>query len=258
MKIQAAVAAAALALVVGSGVYVAQSSSAANPTAASTTSTTSTTGTTSTTSKAGTLTQQAVSPTKKYKGVATHYDADGTGACSYPKSKNMMVAALNTSEYQNSQMCGAFLKVTGPKGNSIRVKIVDLCPGDCRLHQLDLSREAFAKLADPVTGQINVTWKLVTPKPAGPVSYVYKDGSTKWWCGVQVRNHRNPIKKLELKTASGWVNLARKEYNYFESPKGVGCGKKIRITDIFGHRLVDSGIKISTKVQKGAKQLPAA
>ncbi len=125
------------------------------------------------------------------------------------------------------------------------------------MNQLDLSKQAFDKLA-PGEGKIDVSWKLVSPKLTGPVKYVYEEGSTQWWCGVQVRNHRNPIRTVELKKAGGWHKLTRRDYNFFESKDGVGCGNTIRITDVKGNRLVDKGIRISTKVQNGKKQLPAA
>ncbi|GLY32271.1 expansin EXLX1 family cellulose-binding protein [Kineosporia sp. NBRC 101731] len=245
-KLSARVAAALTVLVaVGGGVYFAQSSSAVTPVSSSASDVT--------TSAA----KDRVTLGTTYKGIATYYDADGTGACSFARSSTLMVAALNTADYQGSLMCGAYVKVTAANGKSITVKIVDLCPGSCKSRQLDLSKQAFDKLA-PGKGQINVTWKLLSPKLTSPVRYVYKDGSTQWWCGVQVRNHRNPIRTIEFKTASGWFKLTRRDYNYFESSTGKGCGNTIRITDVNGNRLIDKGIKISTSVQKGAKQLPAA
>nr|WP_269328969.1 expansin EXLX1 family cellulose-binding protein [Kineosporia babensis] len=239
---------------VGGGVYFAQSSSAANPAAEPA-------ATGSTVSAAATDSKDRIKFGKKYQGVATSYAADGSGACNFKPGGSMMIAALNAPDYQGALMCGAYVKVTGPGGKSIRVKIVDRCPSGtgtsgCRVNQLDLSRQAMNKLA-PGQGKINVTWRLVSPKLKGPVQYVYEKGSTKWWCGVQVRNHRNPIRTVEFKTAGGWHKVARRDYNFFESKNGKGCGNTIRITDVKGNRLVDKGIKISTKVQKGKKQLPA-
>lgn len=150
------------------------------------------------------------------------------------------------------------MDVTGPAGNTVRVKIVDSCPG-CESGHLDLSAQAFAKLADPGKGRIAISWKLVSPALSGPVKYVYKDGSTQWWCGIQVRNHRNPIRTIELKSSSGWITLQRQSYNYFLSANGKGCGGSVRITDVQGHQLTDTGIAVKPDVeQAGAKQLPAA
>lgn len=240
----AAVVAALVLVAVCVGIALAGPSSAVNSATSSSTSTTSSSS-------------DKVKFGKTYKGIGTSYDADGRGACSYAATSDIRIAAMNTVDYQGSRMCGAYVKVTASNGRSMRVKIVDLCPGSCKLHQLDLSREALEKLA-PGKGQIKISWKLVSPKLTGPVKYKYKTGSTKWWCGVQVRNHRNPIRTVQFKVAGGWLTLTRREYNYFESSDGTGCGHTIRITDVQGNRLVDKGIKISTSVQKGKKQLPAA
>ncbi|GAA3631147.1 hypothetical protein GCM10022223_56430 [Kineosporia mesophila] len=195
---------------------------------------------------------------KTYNGIATFYAATGAGNCSYDPTGNLMVAAMNQTQYDGSQTCGAYVDVTGPKGNTIRVKIVDRCP-ECKPGHIDLSAEAFAQLAAPVTGRIDISWKMASPSLSGPVKYVYKDGSTQWWCGIQVRNHRNPIRKVELKGPNGWVTLERQMYNYFLSAGGEGCGGQVRITDVQGNQLTDSGIKISPLVeQAGGKQLPAA
>jgi expansin (peptidoglycan-binding protein) len=102
---------------------------------------------------------------------------------------------------------------------------------------------------------VPISWTLVSPAISGPVSYRYKDGSSQWWCGIQVRNHRNPVAKLEVLTASGWMQLPRHDYNYFVSKSGTGCGSEIRITDIYGQVLTDSGISLKPGVdQPGAAQ----
>ncbi|MFC3890981.1 expansin EXLX1 family cellulose-binding protein [Lentzea rhizosphaerae] len=84
-------------------------------------------------------------------------------------------------------------------------------------------------------------------------SYRYKEGSSQWWCGIQVRNHRNPVAKLEVRAASGWLTLPRYEYNYFISASGAGCGSDIRITDIYGQALVDTGVSIRDRVDQPGK-----
>jgi len=91
------------------------------------------------------------------------------------------------------------------------------------------------------------------------VKYVYKEGSTQYWCGLQVRNHRNPIRSVELRSSGGWITLKREMYNYFLSESGAGCGGQVRITDVQGNQLTDTGIAVKPGVeQAGAKQLPAA
>ncbi len=191
---------------------------------------------------------------RTYTGHATFYAATGAGNCSYEASADLMVGAMNQQDYDNSRACGAYLAVTGPTGTTIRIKVVDRCP-ECPPGAIDLSREAFTKLAPASAGLIQISWKLVSPGLAGPVAYKYKSGSSQYWCGIQVRNHRNPIRSLALKVNGSWKDVPRLEYNYFVSAGGAGCGSAIRITDIFGHRLVDSGIDIAPdQVQSGHAQ----
>ena len=106
-----------------------------------------------------------------------------------------MVAAMNVEEYDNSAVCGAYVHVIGLQGD-ITVRIVDLCP-ECLDGHLDLSQEAFSQIADLPLGRVPITWQVVSPALPGPIAYHFKDGSNQWWTAVQIRNHRNPIARLE-------------------------------------------------------------
>ena len=162
---------------------------------------------------------------------------------------------MNHADYENSQACGAYVEVTGPTGTTITVRIVDQCP-ECRPGDIDLSAEAFAHLAEPSAGRIPISWTLLSPALDGPVAYRYKEGSSQWWCGIQVRDHRNPVRTLEVLVDGSWQSLPRQSYNYFVSADGSGCGSTIRVTDIYGNRVTDSGITVSPgTVQPGAAQL---
>ncbi|MFI2433345.1 expansin EXLX1 family cellulose-binding protein [Streptomyces sp. NPDC018693] len=186
-----------------------------------------------------------IRPGTTYQGVATHYDAaDGNGACSFGPSDDMMVAAMNTTDYETSKACGAHVLVRAASGASVTVLITNECPLPCAPGQLDLSRQAFAKLADPVTGRIAVTWTLLSPSTSETVSIRYKIGSSQWWCGIQALGHRNPLARLEVRSGSGWRALPRTEYNYFLSEQGSGCGGAIRLTDVYGEQLVIEGITV--------------
>jgi expansin (peptidoglycan-binding protein) len=156
-------------------------------------------------------------------GVATFYNADGGGNCGFDKTPNDLdVAAMDLPEYNGSAACGACLEVTGPKGK-ISVRVVDSCPG-CEGNgvNLDLSASAFAKLAEPKKGRIDITYAAVPCDVSGNVQYHFKDGSSKYWTAIQVRNHKVAIAKLEYKKGSSWVEIERLDYNYFVADKGVG------------------------------------
>jgi expansin len=179
-----------------------------------------------------------------HQGIATYYDATGAGACSFdPSPGDLMVAAMNAEEYDNARVCGAYVRVTGPSG-AVTVRIVDLCP-ECKAGHLDLSREAFARIADPVLGRVAINWQVVSPELTGPIAYHFKDGSNQWWTAVQVRNHRNPVATLEYLTSGGeWVTVPRTAYNYFvQTGPGMGPGPyRFRVTDLYGNLLEDGSI----------------
>ncbi len=177
-----------------------------------------------------------------HTGIATYYNATGDGACTFGASPDdLMVTALNAEEYSNAAWCGAYVYVQGPSG-SVTVRITDLCP-ECKAGHLDLSREAFAKIADPILGRVNITWQVVSPAVSGPIIYHFKDGSNQWWTAVQIRNHRNPIAKFEYLSGDTWVSVPRSDYNYFVQASGMGPGPySFRVTDVYGNVLSDSGI----------------
>lgn len=189
-----------------------------------------------------------IRPGVTYRGVATFYDSDGGGACLYDPSGDVMTGAMNSTDYESAKACGAYVSVRAANGTSITVRITNECPGDCAPGQIDLSAEAFAKLADPTAGRIAITWNLVSPSTSGTMSIRYKTGSSRYWCGIQAVGHRNPVARLEVRAGSGWRQLSRTDYNYFISEDGTGCGGAIRITDIFGERLTVDGIAIRPNV----------
>lgn len=198
-----------------------------------------------------------IEPGKKYTGMATFYDANGAaGACSYDAGTEVMTAAMNTYDYDTANACGDYVKVTGVKnGKSIIVRITNLCPGSCRLHQLDLNPLAFDKLDDRHAGETPITWKLLSRKKAAAgISLRYKVGSSQWWCGIQVIDHRNPVARVSVTYKGKWRRLKRTEYNYFLSPQGHGCGKKIKVTDIYGQTLTIRALKILPDVTQATKK----
>jgi expansin len=194
-----------------------------------------------------------------HQGSATYYDATGAGACLFdPSPEDLMLAAMNAEEYENSAACGAFLRVAGPNG-VVTIRIVDLCP-ECKAGHLDLSREAFALIADLPQGRVPITWQLVSPELDGPIAYHFKDGSNQWWTAVQIRNHRNPIARLEYYDGERWIAVPRTAYNYFvQTDPGMGPGPyKFRVTDSYGNILMDSGIPhVENGSVNGAAQFPA-
>lgn len=173
-------------------------------------------------------------------GEATYYGATGAGACSFdPSPHDLDVTALNQPDWSGSSLCGACAEVTGPNG-TLTVRIVDLCP-ECDAGDLDLSEEAFAKIAEPSAGRVPIGWHLVSCAVAGPIQYRYKDGANEWWTAVQVRNHRLPVVSLEFATdGATFQPTVRTDYNYFLAESGFGPDRvRVRVTAVDGQVLED-------------------
>jgi expansin len=194
------------------------------------------------------------------KGIATYYDADGSGNCSFDASPNDLdVVALNFPEYAKSAACGGCLNVKGPIGE-VTVRVVDSCPG-CNQGHLDLSEQAFVKVAEKKAGRVDITYQAVACNVSGNMSYHFKDGSSKFWTAIQIRNHRIPVTKVEYKKGGAFVEMKRADYNFFIDDKGVGDqpnGLTLRITGADTKSVEDTigGTVPDNKTVPGSVQLP--
>jgi expansin len=178
--------------------------------------------------------------------IATHYVLQGLPNCSYPSPPaDGLYAALPPAEYASAAACGGYLEVTGPHG-SVRVKVIDQCPG-CAAGHVDLSETAFAALAPLSAGLISVSYSSVADPPLpGPVSLEVKQGSSQYWFALLADNAGNPLAAVQVRTSSGWLSLARASYNYWIASSGAGTGPfTVRLTDTEGHQVTVSGITLS-------------
>ena len=196
-----------------------------------------------------------------HSGDATFYGGGYEGGCAMldPISKeDYWITAMNLADYNTAQLAGAFLEVTGESG-TIHVLVTDLLP-EGKKGDLDLYTEAFPLIAPVEKGRVPVTWKIIPLDSAenAPVCYKYKEGSSEFWCGVQVRNHRYPITKLEYLDSNGnFIEIPRRNYNYFET-MDLGAGPfTFRITDIYGDVIIDYDIPLTPdEIQQGHVQFP--
>lgn len=194
----------------------------------------------------------------EHAGEGTYYDADGSGNCSFdPSPGDLMVAAMNQADYDGSAVCGACIEVDGPNG-TVTVRIVDSCPG-CAFGDVDLSQQAFERIAPLSAGRVPISWRYLGCDVEGPLRYRFKDGSNPFWTALQIRNHRHAIASLEARSGDGsWRNLAREPYNYFVADN-LGDGPfTVRVTDVHGHVVEDSGIPLGDATESaGTGQLAA-
>ena len=197
-----------------------------------------------------------------HTGDGTYYGGGYVGGCAMldPVSTDYWIVAMNLADYNDAQLAGAYLEVTGELG-TINMLVTDLLP-EGKKGDLDLYVDAFPLIAPKEKGRVPVSWKIVPLDTAenAPVCYKWKEGTTEFWCGVQVRNHRYPITKLEYLNENGeFVEIKRRPYNYFESME-MGKGPfTFRITDIYGQVIVDENIPLSTddtEIIQGHVQFP--
>jgi expansin (peptidoglycan-binding protein) len=207
--------------------------------------------------------QKDCAPTVTFRGEGTYYGATGAGNCSFdPTPQDLMVAAMNAPQYANSAVCGACVRAKGPKG-TVDVRIVDQCP-ECKFGDLDFSLQAFVKIADQVAGRIPIEWEYIPCPVNGTVAFKYKEGSSQWWIGIQVRNHRYAIQKLEYKKRDGsFIAIPRESYNYFVAQNGIDEDKQrtgpyhFRITDINNQVIEETNIAFNqNETINGRLQFP--
>ena len=197
-----------------------------------------------------------------HTGEGTFYGGGYEGGCAMldPVSRDYWIVAMNLADYNDAQLAGAYIQVTGELG-TINMLVTDLLP-EGKKGDLDLYTDAFPLIAPVEKGRVPVSWKIIPLDSAedAPMSYKFKEGSSPFWCGVQVRNHRYPITKLEYLNDKGeFVEINRRPYNYFES-MDMGPGPyTFRITDIYGQQVIDRDIPLSeddTVIYQGHAQLP--
>ncbi|CAD6205626.1 unnamed protein product [Miscanthus lutarioriparius] len=110
-----------------------------------------------------------VSPVAGISGTATFYTPPYTpSACFGNAAEGTTIAAASEVFWDGGAACGDRYVVTCTgatnqgvphpcTGRSVTVKIVDLCPAGCR-GTIDLSQEAFAVIADPDAGKIQIEY----------------------------------------------------------------------------------------------------
>lgn len=191
-------------------------------------------------------------------GEATFYGVAGEGGnCMLPSPSpwDTMAGAMNRIDYRNSEICGACVMVTGPN-DSVLIRINDQCP-ECKEGDIDLTPHAFRRIGPIELGRIPISWHFVPCPVEGNVRLYYSPGSTVYWAGLQVRNHRNPVRSMAYLQDTEWVDIARKPYNRFESKAMPMPPWSLRIRDVFGNEIVDSTVPLFDSAEYGfSSQFP--
>lgn len=190
-------------------------------------------------------------------GIATWYDADGSGACGFAVSAAdpLLVGAMNLPDWAGAEVCGACAHLVGPQGE-VTVEIVDQCP-ECGTGHIDLSPSAFEAIAPLVDGRVDITWSFVACDVDGPITWAFIEGSNEWWMAVQPRGTRYAVTSLEVRRDGAWEPLARQDWNYFVG-ENLGPGPfDLRLTDVNGQVVEDDGVNfVDGGTVPGDVQLP--
>lgn len=202
-----------------------------------------------------------------YQGRATFYDAanpaGGIGASGYdvPEQSELdKVVAINNVQWNGSEASGAFIEVSGPKQREgaapIIVQVTDLLYE--RADGMDMSAEAFAKVADPVDGVVNIEYELIGPSDDYVTAYGYSigqgivvegiEGTNPYYAAVRLNNHRYPIESVELIEDDGdLIELDRESDNRFvmDGNYPLYGARDLLVTDIFGQQVTLNEIEIA-------------
>jgi len=196
-----------------------------------------------------------------YNGEGTFYGGiagSSSGNCSLPVETNDYYhCAINDSQYDNSNACGAFVKVTGP-GGSVVLKVVDRCP-ECLPGDIDMTQEAFSEIANIEDGRVLISWKFVPANYSDSIKINLKEGSSEFWTAIQFRNIEHSIVSMEYqKQDESWQLVNRAIFNFFIEESGIPSPTPLRVTSILGEQLIfenvvlnlnedyDTGLQFST------------
>jgi len=173
--------------------------------------------------------------------VAVFYDpGTAVGSCSLgPFPASGRYVSLPPERFAHSATCGSYLTVQGPRGQ-VRAEVVDLCPG-CAADMIDLSRAAFAVIANPEPGSARVRyWPLGNPALPGPL--ILRLGQTAAGLPtLQVRRHGNALAAVAVATpgSGAWQAFRLNGNGIWVAATSLGTGPfNIRITDAHGHQVV--------------------
>lgn len=203
-----------------------------------------------------------------YQGRATFYDAanpaGGKGNSGYdvpPESALAGVTAINSVQWNGSEASGGFLEVSGPKQREGAAPIIVQVSDQLveRADGLDLSAQAFAQVADPIDGIVNIEYELIAPEDDFVTPYGYSIGqgivvegipeSNPYYGALRLNNHRYPVESVDLLTeGGGTVPLERGSDNRFTIDPGYALtgAQDLVVTDIFGQQVILDDINITS------------
>jgi len=202
-----------------------------------------------------------------YQGRATFFDAAnpagglGNSGFDIPTFDQLhKVVAINNIQWNGSAASGAFFEVSGPKQREgaapLIVQVTDQLVE--RADGMDMSAQAFAKVANPVDGIVNIDYQLVGPADDYVTAYGHQIGdgivvegiadSNPWYPTLRLNNHRYPVATVELIESDGdLIEMERGSDNRFvlDETSAIYGAQDLLVTDIFGQQVTLDDVNIS-------------
>lgn len=207
---------------------------------------------------------QTACDTTWFTGEGTQYGGiAGTngGNCGiFVDEEDFYHCAMNHEQYDESMTCGACVHVIGPIGE-IDLKIVDRCP-ECKHGDIDLSTDAFIKIAKLEDGRVPIKWCFIPCRESGGIRVKYEPGMSQFYFKMAIYDHLYAIDMLEYQKKDGsWEEIKRTDYNYFVENAGIDEDKSkigpytFRITATTGESLIikDVEYKEGGEVETGVQ-----
>jgi len=202
-----------------------------------------------------------------YQGRATFFDAAnpagglGNSGLDIPTADRLQqVVAINNIQWNGSEASGAFFEVSGPKQREGAAPIIVQVNDQLveRADGMDMSAQAFERVADPIAGIVNIDYQLVGPADDYVTAYGHRIGdglvvegiadSNPYYPTLRLNNHRYPVESVELIENDGdLVEFERGSDNRFvlDETSAINGVQDLLVTDIFGQQVTLDDINIS-------------
>jgi expansin (peptidoglycan-binding protein) len=178
--------------------------------------------------------------TGQYQLGPVEWTGSFTNACEpYPDQirtiEGGLLAGLDNSVAAAGDYCDACVYVETGKGHHAVLRVVTYgvsnAPGD-----MDVSKAAFDALTEGEYPRA-MTWRLVECPTSEPLYFQYQTQANPYWTSLWVRNPRQKIDKVEVKSAkhASYVALRRGTDGTLTDDGGFGDGAfTLRITGVDG------------------------
>lgn len=193
----------------------------------------------------------------QYGGIA---GSNGGNCGIYVEEGDFYHCAMNHAQYDSSSACGGCVRIFGPR-DEITVQVVDRCP-ECKFGDIDLSTEAFEKIAQLKDGRIPIRWQYVPCDGGDDIKIRFATGSSQFYFKALFYNTRHRIARVEYEKSDGtFLPIHREMYNYFVEQSGIDEDKSkigpytFRLTDSEGQQIMlhdiayEADVEISTQTQ---------